>query len=112
MDGLNRALHFKWRNKAAKYIFHVCESPPHGRMYNFSRNDKFPNGCPCNITIKMLAEIMNKKRICYKVMKLNDNKINQMIKVFKKEIRNFEVIEQCEAFNLPERINDVIVRDF
>lgn len=90
MDGLDEAIKMKWRKDATKYIFHVCESPPHGHWYG-NRNDAYPNGCPCRINIGELADKMKKLEISYKVMKLN-NKINIMIKKFRPLINDFEVL--------------------
>jgi hypothetical protein len=56
MDGLYASIHqINWRKNSARYIFHICDSPPHGREYGSGDFDDYPKGCPCGITIEHIA---------------------------------------------------------
>ena len=88
-DGLKTALNdINWRDDSIKFIYHILDSPCHGKQYNKIEGDKLEN-CPNNIDIeKIFTEIRN-KNINYSIIKLNDS-VDIMIKEFKKLI-NLEV---------------------
>ena len=52
MDGVYySARDVKWREKSQRFIFHICDAPPHGKKFGSSSSD--PNwterGCPCGL---------------------------------------------------------------
>lgn len=50
LDGMNEVTSLKWSkgNGTLKYVFHLFDAPPHGRMYR-DGDDFFPDGCPCGL---------------------------------------------------------------
>jgi hypothetical protein len=60
LDGLNDSINkCGYRDKAIKFLFHIGDAPPHGRIYSGGLEDKWPEGCPCGIKIEALALKMN-----------------------------------------------------
>lgn len=62
MDGLKASItELKWREKSQRFIFHICDAPPHGnKLYGGTSNDPDwnENGCPCNIDECMIADLL------------------------------------------------------
>ena len=84
LDGLNLATNgIKWREKSLKYIYHVCDKPPHGSELNGNVNDDYKNGCPCGLTHKEILEEIRCKYIEYTVIML-DSCLENMIEAFSK----------------------------
>jgi hypothetical protein len=48
LDGMDEVAMLKWSKgkSALKYIFHLLDAPPHGRIYK-PNHDFYPDGCPC-----------------------------------------------------------------
>ena len=111
MDGLYASLNkISWRPNSAKYIFHVCDSPPHGSEYGPRRHDDYPDGCPCKVTLAEVAQGLSKKKISYKLIKIGSF-VNKMAEIFEKEIADYEKVEITDAIQLVDRVSEVIVRD-
>lgn len=55
LDGLyDAAVKMSWREDSAKFVIHIADAPPHGKLY-VSSGDGFPGGCPCKLTIENIA---------------------------------------------------------
>ena len=52
LDGMYSICDLNWSiDKATlKYVFHIFDAPPHGRIYSEFNGDRFPDGCPCHKT--------------------------------------------------------------
>jgi hypothetical protein len=86
MDGLYASINdINWRQNSAKYIFHICDSPPHGSQYGPEHYDHYPKGCPCGITIEKIAQDLKNKKISYKLIQIKQW-INKMAEIFKSKI--------------------------
>jgi len=77
LDGL------KWRESSLKYIYHICDMPPHGSELNGNVNDDYKNGCPCGLKHKEILEEIRCKYIEYTVIML-DACLENMIEAFSK----------------------------
>jgi hypothetical protein len=111
MDGLYASIkEISWRNDSAKYIFHICDAPPHGHQYSKVRNDAYPSGCPCGLDINIISQQLKKHKISYKLLKYGSF-VNKMVNVFQREISDFEKIEIDDALELADRITDTVIRD-
>ncbi len=59
LDGLYDSINkCGYRETALKYLFHIGDAPPHGRIYSVDLEDYWPGGCPCGIKIENLAAQM------------------------------------------------------
>jgi hypothetical protein len=85
LDGLDAACSLKWRDKADHLLFHVLDSPPHGKIYSACKDDRWPEGCPCEKTAENVLANMRKKNITYNIL-LCSKFLNMMIGEFKKYI--------------------------
>lgn len=84
LDGLNLATNgIKWRERSLKYIYHICDMPPHGSELNGNVNDDYKNGCPCGLKHKEILEEIRCKYIEYTVIML-DACLENMIEAFSK----------------------------
>ena len=64
-----------------RYIFHIFDAPPHGRMYADGNGDRFPDGCPCQKTHDPIINELINKDISYIVLSLTP-RINQALSLF------------------------------
>ena len=84
LDGLNLATNgIKWRESSLKYIYHICDMPPHGSELNGNVNDDYKNGFPCGLKHKEILEEIRCKYIEYTVIML-DACLENMIEAFSK----------------------------
>ncbi len=90
LDGLEAALSkINWRDNSNKFIYHLLDAPPHGKMFNENVDDGFPDECPCKIDYEELLSEMRGLDLKYNVVKLS-KKIEKMITVFN-DIYSLEV---------------------
>lgn len=72
--------------------------------------DRWPEGCPCGITIESLACRIMELNIRYKLLKIGSS-VNMMAAIFKTHIKDFEVQELNSAVNLEIEVTKILVRD-
>ncbi|CAF2896591.1 unnamed protein product [Rotaria sp. Silwood2] len=84
LDGLDAACNLKRREKSDHLLFHVLDSPPHGKTYSTS-GDHWPDGCPYGKTAENVLSTMKKKKIGYNVLRCSSS-LNMMISEFQKHI--------------------------
>ena len=53
-----------------RFIFHIGDAPPHGKLY-YNGSDGFPDGCPCEYTIEMIASRMETNNIRYRLLTIS-----------------------------------------
>ena len=100
-----------WREMGTlKYIIHIADSPPHGRMYSGGADDHWPEGCPCGKTIENISSRLNEKNIRYKLMKIGSSP-NTMSLIFRSFIRHFEESDLDGAFDLSTKFVGILARD-
>ena len=84
LDGLNLAANkINWRENSLKFIYHICDKPPHGSELNGNVNDDFKEGCPCGLKHKNILEEIRGKYIEYTVIML-DQCLENLIEAFSK----------------------------
>lgn len=112
LDGLYDAvINTNWRDVGTlKYIIHIADSPPHGRIYSGDTGDHWPEGCPCGRTIETISSRLNKKNIRYKLMKIGSSP-NTMSVTFRNFITYFEESDLDGAFDLSTKFIGILSRD-
>lgn len=103
LDGLNEAINkVSWCPDSMKYLYHICDCPPHGSEFKCDDDedeeeggdenkekttwDYYEDGCPCNLQTVDLMKALRGKYIEYTVVALT-NKLKKMIEEFSKIIR-------------------------
>lgn len=90
MDGLNEVVeNIQWRDSSFKFLYHILDGPPHGKLFNNYKNDDYVD-CPCGIDYEDVLKELRNKEIKYTIIKLSDE-IDPMIKVFS-QICDIEVL--------------------
>ncbi|CAM4983754.1 unnamed protein product, partial [Rotaria socialis] len=112
LDGLwDAGVTSKWRDTdTLKYVIHIADAPPHGRLYTNGSGDGFPEGCPCGITIERIATVLNKKEIRYKPMKIGSG-VNTMATIFRKHITQYEESDLSGTLDLTNKFVGILARD-
>lgn len=111
LDGVYDSIHrMHWREKSYRYIFHIADAPPHGRLYTGGVGDGFPDGCPCGLKIENLARAMKELKIKYKLLKVG-NYCNTMAAIFKDNIQDYEELDLDSAIHLKVKVAEILVRD-
>jgi hypothetical protein len=89
LDALDEVTLLSWNKKSIKFLFHILDSPGHGRIYG-STGDFWPDGCPCmKEDSKILTEINNSK-IIYHVAPLT-SALNIMLREFEKYVKVIKI---------------------
>ena len=101
----------RWRDATTlKYIVHIADAPPHGSQYTGGSGDGWPAGCPCGLTIEKISEVINSKKIRYKLMKIGTYP-NTMASIFKTHITDYEETDLNGALDLSEKFVGILARD-
>jgi hypothetical protein len=86
LDGLNDAVSkISWRERSFKFIYHILDSPPHGKMFT-NLEDGYPKGCPCNLDYRDIMTEMRNLEIEYNIVKLSKD-IDGMIDLFSEYVK-------------------------
>jgi len=85
LDGLDAACELNWRDNVDRLLFHISDSPPHGKIYHKFPEDRWPDGCLCGKTARDVLKKMKEKNISYQVLPCA-NLLNMMITEFKTHI--------------------------
>jgi hypothetical protein len=78
-DGLNEVINLSWRKDSSKFLVHFIDGPPHGSEYG--PDERYPNGCPCDIKDDDIFYPMRELNLKYSLLKLNDD-VDVMCKCF------------------------------
>ncbi|KAL4484490.1 hypothetical protein ABPG74_019667 [Tetrahymena malaccensis] len=84
MDGLfYSTTKIQWRDKSQRFIFHICDSPPHGKQFGIKSSNPLwtQKGCPCGINEYQIAEQLKKQQIFYYLVKVKPV-LNMMEEIF------------------------------
>lgn len=84
ISGLEQAIKVDWdtRNSGTRLIFHICDSPAHGRDYHLpNMTDNYANGDPKGRKHEDLFKQMDDLEIYYHFGMINDT-TNMMISKF------------------------------
>jgi hypothetical protein len=111
LDGIHDAAHkISWRTDSCKFVIHIADAPPHGKLYVTS-GDGFPEGCPCGYKIENIASAFKDKNIRYKLMKIGSYP-NKMAEIFKKHFHDYECTELTSAVQLVDKVPERIIKEF
>eukprot|EP00828_Plagiopyla_frontata_P025877 TRINITY_DN3331_c0_g1_i9.p2 TRINITY_DN3331_c0_g1~~TRINITY_DN3331_c0_g1_i9.p2 ORF type:complete len:214 (+),score=26.40 TRINITY_DN3331_c0_g1_i9:662-1303(+) len=115
MDGLMAASQqIAWRDSATvpqlRYIFHICDAPPHGKAEFGSESSQWNSGCPCGIKTNDIAHQINLNQIHYRLIKIGRS-LDKMSNVFKEKFTNFDEQPISSASNLEIHVTDMIIRE-
>jgi hypothetical protein len=87
LPGLRAAVtNLSWADNAYKIVFHLANSPPHGKQY-FLGKDDYPNGCPLGNTIGSVSKLFKEKEIEYALIECTSPKcdiLREMKYIFQK----------------------------
>ncbi|KAL4479978.1 hypothetical protein ABPG74_020494 [Tetrahymena malaccensis] len=96
MDGLRDGItKTSWRKaigkdeKSQRFLFHICDSPPHGKEYGIESSDPqwSSNGCPCGTKREDIKNLLQLHDIQYFLIKPNYS-ISKMEQLFKESFEN------------------------
>ena len=86
LDGLNDSVNnINWRDKSYKFIYHILDSPPHGKLF-YNGDDDLYSGCPNGFDHEDILIEMRNKDINYSIIKFGDY-CNVMIQEFEKIVK-------------------------
>lgn len=89
LDGLNDAISStSWTPLSQKFIFHIADAPPHGKIYTegYDIGDSFPEGCG-DLKIEDIAAKINAKGVQYHLLKVGE--LGNMPAIFKSHIERY-----------------------
>ncbi|CAG8731609.1 8313_t:CDS:1 [Acaulospora morrowiae] len=102
LGGLNEAITtMTWRN-VIRVLLHVCDAPPHGLRFN-NLADTYPEGDPNGLTAEDVLENMKSKNIYYFFGRIN-SLTNEMVRIFKSILGEFDVFDLEEVNDKPEQL--------
>ena len=115
LDGLHSAVNdIKWRydftTPILRYIIHIADAPPHGKIYGDGGSSRWVDGCPCGLTIEKIGELMNKQEIRYRLVKVGTS-LEKMSNIFKEKIANYDDIPLENANLLEIKVSDMMVME-
>ena len=86
LDGLNDCVYnINWRDKSYKFIYHILDSPPHGKLF-YNGDDDLYSGCPNGFDHEDILIEMRNKDINYSIIKFGDY-CDMMIQEFEKIVK-------------------------
>lgn len=86
LDGLNDSVNnINWRDKSYKFIYHILDSPPHGKLF-YNGDDDLYSGCPNGFDHEDILIEMRNKDINYSIIKFGDY-CDMMIQEFEKIVK-------------------------
>lgn len=72
-----------------KYIIHLFDAPPHGRIYGTDNGDRYPDGCPCQKNHETIIKNINKLNANYLIYPLTP-RVNGTLEIFSQSGLKFE----------------------
>jgi hypothetical protein len=109
LDGLNDSVRsdlIGWRTYSQKFIFHIADAPPHGKLYTDS-HDNFSGGCPCGLKIENIAKEIEKQNIQYKLLKVGTN-LDRMPSIFRTHIKGYDEGTLKDATEVMKTVTDTV----
>ena len=92
-----------------RYIFHIADAPPHGKEF---LNPESHEGCLCGKKTEQIIHEINIRQIHYRLIKVrNNNKVDEMEKIFKKGIVDFDSAQIVNAKEMDIRVSDMIIHE-
>lgn len=92
-----------------RYIFHIADAPPHGKEFLTGESKE---GCLCGKTTAQVAHEINLRQIHYRLIKVrNNNKVDEMEKILKEKVVDFDSAQISAAQEMDIRISDMIIHE-
>lgn len=112
-DGLRDSVDkITWRDNikenVIRILVHIGDAPPHGK--EFGHSGSHPDGCPCGLKLKDIADKLNNARIRYKLVKCNDA-VTQMGNIFKGSFIFYDEKPLKNVKELVSGIWDMVARE-
>lgn len=112
LDGLYSTLkEIKWREqsptKSLKYIIHLADAPPHGKMYEKGGHNYWGDLCSCDLSIIEIGKLFNENEFRYRLVKTGDS-LERMGNIFKDQIKNFKQTQVQNANTIVKEISNMI----
>jgi len=108
LGGLNCAAGLSWSSKL-RVLFHICDAPPHNKMYHDISSDDHPSGHssdPANYH-KVVLDKFKAKNIHLCIAKLNSS-VEKMIRVFTEYGKSIELtVEERSVSNASQLLDAV-----
>ncbi|KAL4468840.1 hypothetical protein ABPG72_008767 [Tetrahymena utriculariae] len=121
MDGLREGLkNSSWRlsedgqTMSKRFLFHICDAPPHGQEYGGYSSDSSwqKNGCPCGTKKEDINNLLKLHKVDYHLIKAVDD-VTKMEQVFKKcfeenyaETIDLDLPSNSEKYESEEYLNE------
>jgi len=108
LGGLSCAADLNWNSKL-RVLFHICDAPPHNKLYHDGVNDNYPDGHssdPSNYHAVVLDKLRAKNiHLC--IAKLNDS-VTKMINVFQDYGKKIELSVEEKSVKDANQLLDAV----
>lgn len=107
LDGLLvAAKDISWRNESSRYIFHICDAPPHGKQFGIK--SFWSDGVPSGVSVELVAKLINTNKINYRLIRIGE-RLEKMANIFNRLFDNYLDIDLEEASLLGRKISYIMV---
>jgi len=109
--GLSHALKLDWpQSSGSRILFHIGDSPPHGKNYHNCTDDHYPNGHPRDKPFAQLFQEMRDKEIDYYFGKIIDA-TDKMIEVFEQHYgRPIDTLDSSKVSTLSDDVTASVMK--
>ncbi|CAD8150786.1 unnamed protein product [Paramecium pentaurelia] len=118
LDGLNvAAQQISWRDSSKipslRYIFHICDQPPHGKEFGGFSELWDETGCPCGLKPDQIIHRINMRQIHYRLIKADSKRLDKFADYFRGKIVNYDevTLEDGIAEGMEIKISDMVIRE-
>jgi hypothetical protein len=82
---MNEVTSLNWSKDIStlKYVFHIFDAPPHGKIYDTDNGDRYPEGCPCGLRHEKIIPNFIALDLNYVAYPLT-SRVNSTINLFEK----------------------------
>ncbi|CAD8045141.1 unnamed protein product [Paramecium primaurelia] len=118
LDGLNvAAQQISWRDSSKipslRYIFHICDQPPHGKEFGGYSELWDETGCPCGLKPDQIIHRINMRQIHYRLIKADSKRLEKFADYFRGKVVNYDevTLENGVADGMEIKISDMVIRE-
>ncbi|CAK91411.1 unnamed protein product (macronuclear) [Paramecium tetraurelia] len=118
LDGLNvAAQQISWRDSSKipslRYIFHICDQPPHGKEFGGYSELWDQTGCPCGLKPDQIIHRINMRQIHYRLIKADHTRLEKFADYFRGKVVNYDevTLENGVADGMEIKISDMVIRE-
>ena len=98
--GLEKVIDVAW-SAPTRIVFHVADSPCHGRKFHDGVSDNYPNGDPRGLEALNLLNKLEQLRVKYWFAKLT-NTTDKMVQVFRNLLKDPDMLQQVKLDSVEE----------